>query len=77
METADVDGSGTIDFDELKELVQKLEYTMEDDDLKTMFDEQDTDADGELSKEEFGNAVFAVLKANKSDPVDEEEEDDQ
>ena len=78
MEIADVDGNGTIDFDEIKELVQKLEYTMEDDDLKTIFDEQDTDADGELSKEEFGNAIFSVLKANKSDEAGEDEaEDDQ
>ena len=76
MEIADVDGNGTIDFDEIKELVQKLEYTMEDDDLKTIFDEQDTDADGELSKEEFGNAVFSVLKANKSEEAGEEEEED-
>jgi len=76
MEIADVDGNGTIDFDEIKELVQKLEYTMEDDDLKTIFDEQDTDADGELSKEELGNTVFSVLKANKSEEAGEEEEED-
>jgi len=51
---------------------------MENDDLKTIFDEQDTDADGELSKEEFGNAIFSVLKANKSDEAGEDEaEDDQ
>ena len=54
----------------------KNNYSLEDDDLKTIFDEQDTDADGELSKEEFGNAVFSVLKANKSEEAGEEEEED-
>lgn len=61
MEIADVDGSGTIDMEELKELVSKLDYTMDDDALKTIFDEHDGDEDGELSKEEFGNAIFSVL----------------
>ena len=37
MEITDVDGSGTIDFEELKELVTKLEYTMEDDAIKEVF----------------------------------------
>lgn len=58
MEISDVDGSGTIDIEELKELVTKLEYTMEEDSIKEMFDQEDADADGELSKEEFGNVIF-------------------
>lgn len=74
MEIADVDGSGTIDMDELKELVTKLEYTMEDDALKVIFDEQDGNDDGELSKEEFGNAIFSVLKANKDQAAEEDQD---
>ena len=75
MEIADVDGSGTIDMEELKELVSKLEYTMDDDALKEVFDEQDGNADGELSKEEFGNAIFSVLKANKDQAAAEDDDE--
>ena len=60
-------------MEELKELVSKLEYTMDDASLKEVFDKEDQDNDGELSKEEFGNAVFSILKANK----DENHEDDE
>lgn len=61
MEIADVDGNGTIDLEELKELVNKLEIKMDDDAIKVVFDEQDGDADGQLSQQEFGNAVFSIL----------------
>ena len=76
MEIADTDNSGTVDQEELKELVAKLEYTMDDDAIKAIFDEQDTNADGELSQEEFGNAVFSVLKSNRNAAADEEGEED-
>ena len=46
---------------------------MDDASLKEVFDKEDQDNDGELSKEEFGNAVFSILKANK----DENHEDDE
>jgi Ca2+-binding EF-hand superfamily protein len=72
MEITDVDGSGTIDMEELKELVTKLEYTMTDDAIKEIFDREDANADGELSKEEFGNAIYSVLRSNKDDAADEE-----
>ena len=73
MEIADTDGSGTIDYDEFKELVSKLEYTMEDDTLKEMFGEGE-----ELDKAEFGSAIFAVLNANKDEePKAESEGDDE
>ena len=75
MEIADVDGSGTIDMEEFKVLVSKLEYTMEDDALKVVFDKEDSNDDGELSKEEFGNAIFSVLKANKDQAVEEDEDE--
>jgi hypothetical protein len=49
---------------------------MDDDKLKEVFGEHDTDADGELSKDEFGNAIFSILKANKDEAADENEGDD-
>ena len=75
MEIADVDGSGTIDLDELQELVTKLNYDCKGDDLKTIFDDQDVDKTGELSKEQFGNAIFHVLKCQKHEEGNDEEDD--
>ena len=39
MEIADIDGNGTIDNGEFKELVKKLEYDMDQDDLDTIFND--------------------------------------
>ena len=58
MVVADTDESGTIDFDEWTKFINKLEDGEEDqtkeDDLRKIFDEIDTDGDGELTVEEFG-----------------------
>lgn len=58
MAIADTDESGTIDFDEWTKFINKLEDGEEDqtteDDLRKIFDEIDTDGDGELTVEEFG-----------------------
>lgn len=58
MVVADTDESGTIDFDEWTKFINKLEDGEEEqtteDDLRKIFDEIDTDGDGELTVEEFG-----------------------
>jgi len=72
MEIADVDESETIDLEELKELVTKLECTMNEDSIKEIFDKEDSNADGELSKVEFGNALFSILKITKETAVEED-----
>jgi Ca2+-binding EF-hand superfamily protein len=72
MEITDVNASGTIDMEELKELVTKLEYTMTEEAIKEVFDGEDSNADGELSKEEFGNAIFSILKSNKDVAAEED-----
>jgi len=77
MEIADTDGSGTIDFEEFKELVGKLEYTMEEDALKEMFSAQDGDESGELDKAAFGSAIYSVLNANKDDEPKAASDDDE
>ena len=74
MEIADVDESETIDLEELKELVTKLECTMNEDSIKEIFDKEDSNADGELSKVEFGNALFSILKITKETAVEEDAE---
>ena len=58
MVVADTDESGTIDFDEWTKFINKLEDGEEEqtteDELRKIFDEIDTDGDGELTVEEFG-----------------------
>ena len=41
MEIADIDGNGTISFDEFKELISKLDDKQENDKLQTLFDAED------------------------------------
>jgi Ca2+-binding EF-hand superfamily protein len=54
METADVDGSGTIDFTEFVEMIAKLDDKIEEGQVKELFSEQDADGNVELSVEHFG-----------------------
>lgn len=53
MEIADIDGSGTIDLDEFKEFLSRLEKT-EDIDAEKIFNDIDENSAGELSVEGFG-----------------------
>ena len=60
---ADLDGNGTISFDEFKEFFVKLdESKFAEAALREAFDSIDTDGDGELDTQEFGNAILATLK---------------
>ena len=67
MNIADTDGSGTIDFGEFKEFLNKLSPDTEEDELKTVFDQIDEDQSGELDKEEFAKAIFECLKPQEDD----------
>jgi len=59
----DLNGNGTIDFFEFSEFVKKLEAgeNFEDKQLQEMFDQIDTDGNGELSLEEFSTALFTAV----------------
>ena len=49
MDIADVDGSGTIDFEEWKEFINKLDDKQEESHIKEIFDSIDENGNGELS----------------------------
>ena len=59
---ADLDGNGTISFEEFKEFFMKLDDKFDEDELKEIFDSIDADNDGELDVKEFGNAILSTLK---------------
>ena len=67
IEIADVDGSGTIDHDELSELVKKLDEGFDQDKLKEIFDAQDEEQNGELGNEKFGQALYECIKLMQND----------
>ena len=58
MNVADVDGNGSVDFEEFKDFINKLEDGQDDlstdEGLKGIFDSIDENGNGELSVEEFG-----------------------
>ena len=62
MTIADTDGSGTIDFEEFTEFLNKLSPDSTEDELKQVFDQIDEDKSGELDLEEFGKAIYECLK---------------
>lgn len=49
----DTDGSGTIDFEELKVCLKGMGYPMSKDDMVYMMSQLDADGDGEVTMEEF------------------------
>jgi len=53
MEIADIDGSGTIDVEEFKEFLSRLDKT-DDIDADKIFNECDENNSGELTVEGFG-----------------------
>ena len=67
MAIADTDGSGTIDIEEFKEFINKLDSTIEEDTIKGSFDSLDGNNDGELSVENFGKALFDIIKDMTAD----------
>ena len=75
MSIADVDQSGTINFEEWFKFIDKLESEdieqTSEDDLREIFESIDDDQDGELNIQEFGAAILMLL--NKSG-VDKDEQ---
>ena len=67
MGIADLDGSGTIDIEEFKEFIVKLDSSIEADTIQAAFDGQDEAKDGELPVENFGKALFEIVKDMKAD----------
>ena len=59
---ADLDGNGTISFDEFKEFFAKLDDSLEESALKEIFESIDADNDGELDVQEFANGILQTLK---------------
>merc|ERR1712072_955599 len=55
----DTEGSGKVNFKNLKAVAAELGESMTDADLQGMMDEADTDGDGEINESEF----LAVMKA--------------
>ena len=74
MDIADVDGSGTIDIDEFKDMVSKLDESISADKVKELFVAQDGDGSGELSVEKFGVALHEALKMMKEEEGGEDED---
>ena len=67
MDIADTDGSGTIDLNEFKEFIAKIDKNITEDDIKQTFDAIDEDGNGELSVAEFGKAIYETFKNEKAD----------
>jgi Ca2+-binding EF-hand superfamily protein len=73
MDFADVDGSGTIDAEEFKDMINKLDEKFEDSRVKDIFQAQDSDGNGQLSVESFGKALYECLSQMKNDEGEAEE----
>ena len=67
MEVADVNGNGTISFDEFKELISELDEKQQEDQVKTLFDAEDKESSGELTVDQFGKALCESVKLMKQD----------
>ena len=69
MVIADIDGSGTVDLAEFTEFLTKIEATekMDEAQIKEIFEEIDTDGNGELSTEEFGSAIFKAFTGEEEE----------
>mmetsp|Transcript_20553 Transcript_20553/g.45326 ORF Transcript_20553/g.45326 Transcript_20553/m.45326 type:complete len:101 (+) Transcript_20553:193-495(+) len=53
----DDNGTGTVDFRNLKRVARELGETMTDDEIREMIERADTDGDGEISLEDFYNIM--------------------
>jgi len=60
---ADLDGNGTISFDEFKEFFSKLlgEEDAKEESMKEVFDNIDENKNGQLDASEFTKAILATL----------------
>lgn len=67
MDIADLDGSGTIDAGEFKEMISKLDESIAADEVNKIFESKDENGSGELSVENFGQALYDCLVLMKPD----------
>uniref|UniRef100_A0A8C6SFJ3 EF-hand domain-containing protein n=1 Tax=Neogobius melanostomus TaxID=47308 RepID=A0A8C6SFJ3_9GOBI len=56
----DVDGTGTISFQNLKRVAEELGENMRDEELQEMIDFADEDGDGEISKKDMMNCCLVL-----------------
>ena len=68
IELADLDGNGTIDLEEMKTFMNKMDGAP--DDCEDIFKQIDTDGDGEITKDEFAKLIMQVVN-DKNDEGDE------
>jgi len=62
MAVADIDGSGTIDFEEFSTFASKLECKLSEDEVKKIFVDSDKNSNGELDLEEFGLSFHQIVQ---------------
>jgi len=74
MELADLDGSGTIDIDEFKDFVDKLECNLSEEKVEAIFEAADKNNNKELDIDEFGASFFETIKSMKVNGVEEDED---
>jgi len=72
MELADVDGNGTIDAEEFKDMINKLDSNIDEEKINEVFSAHDQDSNGALQVETFGLALYDCLKLMKNDEGEEE-----
>lgn len=70
METADVNGNGTIDQTEFEELINKLDEKLTDEKWIPIFKESDNEGNGELKVENFGAALYSCFKLMNNNEED-------
>ena len=73
MEIADVDGNGTIDKAEFKDMIQKLDESIAETKIDEIFASCDGNGDAELSQEDFGKALYEAVSLMKHDEGEDHE----
>ena len=59
--TFDIDGSGTICLNELKQIFEKDARLADDNEWKTLMQEADTNGDGEIDLVEFKDLMLKII----------------
>ena len=78
MDYADEDGNGFIDLFEFKKFVASIDKkkTISAYLTVSIFKQMDDDMNGQLDLEEFGHALWLLLKQTRSDLVVDDEEEE-
>uniref|UniRef100_A0A7S3CYJ2 EF-hand domain-containing protein n=1 Tax=Palpitomonas bilix TaxID=652834 RepID=A0A7S3CYJ2_9EUKA len=75
-ELFDADGSGAIDFQELKVAMKMMHYNLTTNELKKFFERVDGDGSGEIELDEFVLLMKIVMVEMKVDDDESEDDDD-